>query len=81
MNINNVGAGVGMAVGPETIVGQNPHKYNVSYHKYMNHWIANDFTIAGTHVMHRVKFFHMYLDLIANCTEVPYGYPVRRNLS
>ena len=79
-NINNVGAGVGMAVGPETIVGQNPHKYNVSYHKYMNHWIANDFTIAGTHVMHRVKFFHMYLDLIANSTEVPYGYPVRRNL-
>jgi len=80
MNINNVGAGVGMAVGPETIVGQNPHKYNVSYHKYMNHWIANDFTIAGTHVMHRVKFFHMFIDLIAGCTEVPFGYPIRRNL-
>jgi len=80
MNINNVGAGVGMAVGPETIVGQNPHKYNVSYHKYQNHWIANDFSIAGIHVMHRVKLFHMFLDFMTGCTEVPFGYPVRFNL-
>lgn len=80
MNINNVGAGVGMAVGPETIVGQNPHKYNVSWHKYQNHWISNDLSMGGTHVMHRVKFFHMFLDLISGCTEVPFGYPVRRNL-
>ena len=79
-NINNVGAGVGMAVGPETIVGQNPHKYNVSYHKYQNHWIANDFTIAGTHVMHRVKLFHAFLDFMTGCTEIPFGYPVRFNL-
>ena len=80
-NINNVGAGVGMAVGPETIVGQHPHKYNVSWHKYQNHWIANDFSIGGTHVMHRVKFFHMFLDLISGSTDVPFGYPVRRNLA
>ena len=79
-NINNVGAGVGMAVGPETIVGQNPHKYNVSYHKYQNHWISNDFTIGGTHVMHRVKLFHTFLDFMTGCTDVPFGYPVRHNL-
>ena len=79
-NINNVGAGVGMAVGPETIVGQNPHKYNVSYHKYQNHWITNDLTMGGTHVMHRVKLFHMFLDFMAGCTEIPFGYPVRNNL-
>lgn len=79
-NINNVGAGVGMAVGPETIVGQNPHKYNVSYHKYMNHWISNDFRKGGTHVMHRVKLFHMFLDFMTGCTDIPFGYPVRYNL-
>jgi hypothetical protein len=79
-NINNVGAGVGMAVGPETIVGQNPHKFNVSYHKYQNHWISNDFTIAGTHVMHRVKLFHTFLDFMTGCTEIPFGYPVRMSL-
>jgi hypothetical protein len=80
MNINNVGAGVGMAVGPETIVGQNPQKYNVCAHKYQNHWISNDFTIGGTHVMHRVKLFHIFLDFMTGCTEVPFGYPVRTNL-
>jgi anaerobic magnesium-protoporphyrin IX monomethyl ester cyclase len=80
MNINNVGAGVGMAVGPATIVGQNPHKFNVSFHKYQNHWITNDFTLGGTHIMHRVKLFHMFLDLMTGCTDVPFGYPIRTNL-
>ena len=76
-NINNAGLGVGYGLGPETIVGQNPHKFNISWHKYMNHWISNDFTKGGTHVMIRVKTFHMFLDFFAGCTEVPIGYPVR----
>jgi len=79
-NINNVGAGVGYGLGPETIVGQNPHKFNVSWHKYQNHWITQDFTKGGTHVMHRVKTFHMFLDLMKGCTDIPFGYPVRDNL-
>lgn len=79
-NINNIGAGVGMAVGPATIVGQNPHKYNVSHHKYQNHWIRNDLTMGGTHVMHRVKLFYIFLDHLVGKTEIPFGYPVRNNL-
>jgi anaerobic magnesium-protoporphyrin IX monomethyl ester cyclase len=81
MNINNVGAGVGMAVGPETIVGQHPHKYNVGFHKYQNHWIRNDLSMGGTHVMHRVKLFHMFLDFMSSCVETPFGYPIRFNLA
>lgn len=80
MNINNVGAGVGYGLGPETIVGQNPHKFNISWHKYQGHWITNDFTKGGTHVMHRVKTFHIFLDMMKNTTEVPFGYPIRDNL-
>jgi len=80
MNINNVGAGVGYGLGPETIVGQNPHKYNVSYQKYQNHWIAKDFTKGGTHVMTRVKTFHMFLDMMKGTTDVPLQYPIRVNL-
>jgi len=79
-NINNVGAGVGYGLGPETIVGQNTHKYNVSAQKYQNHWITQDFTKGGTHVMIRVKTFHMFLDFMTNCTEVPFGYPIRTSL-
>lgn len=81
MNINNVGAGVGYGLGPETIVGQNTHKFNISAHKYQGHWITQDFTKGGTHVMTRVKAFHIFLDLAKGCTEVPFGYPIRDSLA
>jgi hypothetical protein len=81
MNINNVGAGVGYGLGPETIVGQNPHKFNISWQKYQGHWITNDFTMGGTHIMHRVKTFHMFLDLMKGTTDVPFGYPIRFSLA
>ena len=77
MNINNVGAGVGYGLGPETIIGQNPHKWNISWHKYQGHWITNDYTKGGTHIMSRVKTFHMFIDFMKGCTDVPVGYPVR----
>lgn len=79
-NVNNMGLGVGYGMGPETIVGQNPHKFNISWHKYQGHWITNDFKMGGTHVMTRVKAIHMYLDLFKGCTDVPIGYPIRNNL-
>lgn len=80
-NINNAGLGVGYGLGPETIVGQNPHKFNISWHKYQGHWISNDFTMGGTHVMTRVKTFHMFADFLQGCSDVPIGYPVRYNLA
>lgn len=80
-NINNAGLGVGYGLGPETIVGQNPHKFNISWHKYQGHWISNDFKIGGTHVMTRVKTFHMFADFLKGCTEVPIGYPIRDSLA
>lgn len=80
MNINNVGAGVGYGLGPETIVGQNPHKFNVSWQKYQGHWITKDFKKGGTHVMTRVKTFHMFLDFMRGCTEIVFGYPIRSAL-
>jgi hypothetical protein len=80
-NINNAGLGVGYGLGPETIVGQNPHKFNISWQKYQGHWITNDFKMGGTHVMTRVKTFHMFADFLKGCTEVPIGYPVRFSLA
>ena len=80
-NINNAGLGVGYGLGPETIVGQNPHKFNISWHKYQGHWITNDFKIGGTHVMIRVKTFHMFADYLRGCSEVPISYPIRVNLA
>lgn len=80
--ISNMGLGVGFAVGPETIVGQNPHKFNVSWHKYQNHWITNDLRKGGTHTMIRVKNIHIWADLISHCKEGPATtYPVRYALA
>ena len=80
-NVNNMGLGVGYGLGPETIVGQNPHAYNISFHKYQGHWITNDLAMGGPHVMTRVKNIHMWLDFFKHCTDVPIGYPIRHNLA
>ena len=80
-NVNNMGLGVGYGLGPETIVGQNPHAYNISWHKYQGHWITKDLAMGGPHVMTRVKTIHMWLDFFKNCTDVPIGYPVRFSLA
>ena len=79
-NVNNMGLGVGYGLGPETIVGQNPHAYNISWHKYQGHWITKDLAMGGPHIMSRVKLIHMWLDLFEGCTDVPIGYPVRHAL-
>lgn len=79
-NVNNMGLGVGYGLGPETIVGQNPHAYNVSWHKYQSFWITKDMAMGGPHVMIRVKAITMWLDFFNGCTDVPIGYPVRHNL-
>jgi hypothetical protein len=76
-NVNNMGLGVGYGLGPETIVGQNPDKFQLSWHKYQGHWITNDFRMGGTHLMIRVKTIHMLLDFFKGCTDVPIGYPIR----
>jgi len=80
-NINNVGAGVGFAQGPETLTGQNPHRFNLSFQKYLTHWITKDFSMGGTHVMMRVKTFHIFLDMMKGTTETAFSYPVRFNLA
>jgi hypothetical protein len=80
-NVNNMGLGVGYGLGPETIVGQNPHAYNISWHKYQGHWISKDLAMGGPHVMMRVKLIHMWLDFFQGCTDVPIGYPVRHALA
>ena len=78
MNINNMSTGIGFGQGPETITGQNPDKFNLSYQKYLGHWITKDFRMGGTHTLMRVKCMSIYLDQIIGDREV--SYPVRPNL-
>jgi hypothetical protein len=78
MNINNMSTGIGFGQGPETITGQNPDKFNLSYQKYLGHWITNDFKMGGTHTLMRVKCMSIYLDQIIGSREI--NYPIRPNL-
>lgn len=78
MNINNIGAGVGFATGLETIIAQNPDRFNLLSHKYMGHWITKDFKLSGTHLMLRVKSFNVFLDQLVS--ENKLSYPFRENL-
>jgi len=78
MNIRNMSTGIGFGQGPETITGQNPDKFNLSYHKYLGHWITKDFRLGGTHTLMRVKCISIYLDQIIGSKKITY--PVRPNL-
>ena len=78
MNISNIGTGMGFGMGPETIVGQNPDKFNLSGQKYLGYWITKDFQLGGTHVHTRVKSFNIFVDNLV--TEIPFSYPERPDL-
>jgi hypothetical protein len=78
MNINNIGTGMGFGMGPETIVGQNPDRFNLSSHKYLGFWITDDFKLGGSHVLTRVKSFNIFVDSLI--TEKSFTYPFRPEL-
>lgn len=69
-NISNIGTGTGFGMGPETIVGQNPDKFNLSGQKYLGYWITKDFKLSGSHVLTRLKGFHILVDNLV--TERPF---------
>ena len=78
-NINNIGTGMGFGLGPETIAGQNPDKFNLSGQKYLGFWITKDFKLGGSHVLTRVKGFNILVDNLS--PEQHIDYPVRPDLA
>jgi hypothetical protein len=78
-NINNIGTGMGFGLGPETIAGQNPDRFNLSGQKYLGFWITKDFKLGGSHVLTRVKGFNILVDNLAPDQHI--DYPVRPDLA
>ena len=70
MNISNIGTGMGFGMGAETIVGQNPERFNLSGQKYLGYWITKDFKVSGSHVLTRLKSFHILIDHLV--TDLPF---------
>jgi hypothetical protein len=57
----NIAAGFGFGLGPTSIVGQNPERFNVLDHQYLDQWITKDFRLSKMHVVKRMKMFAAFL--------------------
>ncbi len=57
----NIAAGFGFGLGPTSIVGQNPERFNVLDHQYLDQWITKDFKLSKMHVVKRMKMFATFL--------------------
>lgn len=54
----------GFNLGPNSIMGQNFNRFNVSNIGYCNHWITCDFSFGKPHVLTRSKEFSIFLQNI-----------------
>lgn len=76
--ISNIAAGFGFGLGIDTIVGQNPDKFNLLAHKYVDGWITKDFKLSKFHVLIRMKTFAIFLQHLLS--EQFINVPQRHNL-
>lgn len=61
MNVLVIAAGFGFGLGMNTVVGQNPEKFNLSPFEYSGGWITNDYGMGKVHVLNRIKSFTIFL--------------------
>ena len=76
--IVNIAAGVGFGLGMNSIIGQNPERFNVLDHKYLGGWITRDFRLSKFNVLMRMKSFAIFLQQLI--TENHVNIPRRANL-
>jgi radical SAM superfamily enzyme YgiQ (UPF0313 family) len=76
--IVNIAAGFGYGLGMNSIIGQNPEKFNLLDHKYLNGWITRDFKLSKFNVLMRMKSFAIFLQQLI--TENHVNIPHRENL-
>jgi hypothetical protein len=77
-NILTIAAGFGFGMGMNTVVGQNPDRYGVSPHFFMDQWMTKDFRLTKIHVLCRIKSFAIFLQNLVTINHV--HVPHRPNL-
>jgi hypothetical protein len=77
-NILTIAAGFGFGMGMNTVVGQNPDKFGVSPHFYLDQWMTKDFRLTKIHVLCRIKSFAIFLQNLVTINHV--HVPHRPNL-
>jgi len=60
-NLSNIAAGFGFGLGMNSVVGQNPGKFGVLDHKYLDGVITHDFKLSKFHILVRMKSFYIFV--------------------
>jgi hypothetical protein len=68
--IVDISPGFGFGLSVSTIAGQNPAKFNLLDHKYMDTWITKDFKLGKLHVLSRVKSFAIFLQHLVSKEDI-----------
>jgi len=76
----NIAAGFGFGLGPTSVAGQNPEKFNLHDHQYIGQWISKDFSLSKMHVVMRMKMFATFLQNVKFQTSYDVTIPDRPNL-
>lgn len=78
MNIINISPGFGFGLGMNTVAGQNPARFNILDHKYLDGIITKDFRLSKFHILNRMKSFFIFVQNLI--TEKPITIPQRPNI-
>ena len=78
MNIINISPGFGFGLGMNTVAGQNPARFNILDHKYLDGVITKDFRLSKFHILNRMKSFFIFVQNLI--TENPINIPSRPNI-
>lgn len=68
--IVDISPGFGFGLSVSTIAGQNPARFNLLDHKYMDTWITKDFKLGKLHVLSRVKSFAIFLQHLVSKEDI-----------
>ena len=77
-NIINIAPGFGFGWGMNTITGQNPDRFGLMDHKYLDGIITRDFKMSKFHILMRMKQFFIFVNNLV--TEKHVTIPVRPNI-
>ena len=78
MNIINISPGFGFGLGMNTVAGQNPDRFNILHHKYLDGVITKDFKLSKFHILNRMKSFFIFVQNLI--TDNPITIPQRPNI-
>jgi anaerobic magnesium-protoporphyrin IX monomethyl ester cyclase len=78
MNIISISPGFGFGLGMNTVAGQNPDRFNILDHKYLDGVITKDFRLSKFHILNRMKSFFIFVQNLI--TENPINIPQRPNI-